>query len=434
MLAAAASVVAFLAQRQGGAVASLSEMPMWVRLENASVSYARYIGKTLWPVHLAVFYPIQPRRPGWEVGGSILLLAVVTIWVIRRFRAQPYLAVGWFWFVGMLAPVIGLVQIGRQSMADRYDYLPGIGLSIVVIWAASEWIARRAALAAAALGWLAVAGCLAATRVQVGYWTDSKTLFRHAAETTPGDGFLESSLGRALFLEGRREEAMPHLLQGVTLAAANSGVHYNLGNALMALGRAPEAVQQFEIAVSLAPEDAVNQFTLGDALLKIGRVEDAIRHLEIVLRIVPNDADSHYELGTAFMQTGRARAAVDEYEKVLRIQPDYLKANASLAWILASNPDSSLRNGARAVTLALRADQLAGGRNPFAIATLGAAYAEVGKFSQAVTAAQRALQFSGTELRPPLAATVRAQLALYQAGSPFRDTSRAGLPDAAMDP
>jgi tetratricopeptide (TPR) repeat protein len=177
----------------------------------------------------------------------------------------------------------------------------------------------------------------------------------------------------------------------------------------------------------------VNQFTLGAALLKNGRAEAALGPLEAALRILPGDVDSHCELAAALLQTGRARSALGEYEKALQIQPDSLPANASLAWILASNPDASLRDGARAVSLALRADQLSGGQNPFVAAALGAAYAEVGDFSQAVAAAQRALQIPGQESRSPLAATVREQLALYRTGSPFRDTSPAGLPAAALD-
>jgi tetratricopeptide (TPR) repeat protein len=283
------------------------------------------------------------------------------------------------------------------------------------------------------LGWLAVAGCLAATRLQVGYWTNSETLFRHAVETTAGSGFLESSLGRALFLEGRQEEAMEHLQRGLALAPDDPGVHYNLGNALQALGRLPQALEQFEIAVHLAPKDPVNQFTLADALLKSGRAEEAIRHLEIVLQILPDHADSHCELGGAYMRTGRDKEAVAEYEKALQIQPDHLEANANLAWILASNQDSSLRDGVKAVNLALRADHLSGGRDPVVIAALGAAYAEVGRFPEAAATAQRALQqLSGDQSHSRLAATLRAQLALYPAGSPFRDASPAGMPpDAA---
>jgi tetratricopeptide (TPR) repeat protein len=362
-----------------------------------------------------------------------VLLALVSIWAVRRVRAQPYLAVGWFWFLGMLIPVIGLVQIGWQSMADRYDYLPGIGLAIMIIWGASRWIPQAATRAPAVLAGLALAGCMAGTRLQVGHWTNSGTLFRHAVEVTAGNGFLESSFGRALFVEGRREEAMPHLLQGVALAPTDPGAHYNLGNALMALGRVPEAVEQLEIAVNLAPADAINQITLGAALLKNGRDEDAIRHLERAVQILPNDTDSHCELGAAFMQAGRAKSAVGEYEKVLQLQPDNLRANASLAWILACNPDSSLRNGARAVSLALRADHLSGGQDPAIIGALAAAYAEAGKLPEAVAAAQRALQFSGEESQSPPAAALRAQLALYRAGSPFRDTSPAGLPSAFLD-
>jgi Flp pilus assembly protein TadD len=431
ILAAASSVVSFLAQRQSGTVMSLAEIPMGMRLANIPLSYARYVWKTLYPVHLAAYYPIQTHPPDWEVGVACLMLALVTIWAVWRVRAQPYLAVGWFWFLGMLAPVIGVVQLGSQSMADRYHYLPGIGLTIMIIWAAGDWLPRRAALWPAVLGWLAVAACMAATRLQAGYWTNSETLFRHALEITPGDGFLESSLGTALFFEGRRGEAMPHLRQGVAFAPRNPGVHYNLGNALLAQGNVPLAVEQFEIAFSLAPRDVLIQFTLGAALLKAGRTEDAIRQLEMVLQTLPNDADTHNELAIAFLRTGRAGEAADEYEKVLKVEPDSLRANANLAWILAGNPDSSLRNGARAVSLALRADHLSGGQDPFVIAALGAAYAEVGDFSKAAAAAQRALQFSGDESRAPLAAIVRGQLALYRAGSPFRDTT--GLLAAAME-
>ena len=168
ILAAAASVAAFLAQRHGGAVVSLAGMPVWARVANVPVAYARDSGKTFCPADLAVYYPMQRHWPDRAVGGSSVLLALVTIGAIWRVRARPWLAVGWFWFLGMLVPVIGLVQIGWQSMADRYDYLPGIGLTIMIIWAAKEWIPPSATQAAAALAWLALAGCLAATRMQVG--------------------------------------------------------------------------------------------------------------------------------------------------------------------------------------------------------------------------------------------------------------------------
>jgi Flp pilus assembly protein TadD len=428
-------VVAFLAQRHGRAVCSRWTRNAGVesRLANVPVAYARYLARTFWPADLAVLYPYRGHWPEWAVGGSGVLLALVTMWAMWRVRAQPWLAVGWFWFLGMLVPVIGLVQIGWQSMADRYDYLPSVGLFIMIIWAAKEWIPRSATHAPAALGGLAVAGCLAATRMQVGYWTNSETLFRHAVETTEGNGVMESSLGRALFLEGRKEEAMPHLARGVALDSRNPGTYYNLGNALLALGRVGQAVEQFQIAVNLAPRDAINQFTLGAALLQNGRVEDAIRHLETALQIFPNDADSHDKLGTAYMQAGRAKEAAGEFEKALQIEPDHLPASASLAWMLASNPDGSLRNGTRAVGLALRADRLSGGQNPVILATLGAAYAEAGMFSEAVAAAQRALPLAAQESQAPLAATLQAQLALYRTGFPFRDTNPAGLPSALMD-
>jgi tetratricopeptide (TPR) repeat protein len=434
ILAAAACLLTVLVARHNEVLAPTSDIPVEERLANAVVSYARYIGKTFCPINLAVLYPYQKHWPVWEIAGSAALLALVSGLVIWRARAQPYLAVGWFWFLGMLVPVIGLVQIGAHSMADRYDYLPSIGLTIMLIWAAKEWFPPSAPRLPAVLGWLAVAGCMAATRLQVEYWSNSETLFRHATEVTQGNGLMESSLGRALFLEGRKEEAMAHLRLGAALTPENPVVHYNLGYALLSLQRAPQAVEQLDIAVTMAPKQAAYQFALGAALLKNGQVADAIRHLELDRQFLSNDADSHYELATAFLQSGSTHEAIAEFEKVLQIQPDHLQANTSLAWILAGNPDPSLRDGARAVALALRADQLAGGQNPIILGTLAAAYAEVGNFSQATATAGHALQLAGPQTNSPVAAALRAQIALYQSGSPFRDTNAAPLasPPASM--
>ncbi|MGD1085060.1 MAG: tetratricopeptide repeat protein, partial [Verrucomicrobiota bacterium] len=340
-LAAASSVMAFLAQRLGGSVAPLAALTLGPRLANALVSYARYMGKTLWPVDLAVLYPLPPHWPDWEVGCAGLLLALVTFWAVWRIRSRPYLAVGWFWFLGMLVPVIGLVQIGHQSMADRYDYLPGLGLFIMLVWAAWEWLAPRTPRAGAVLGCLAVVGCLAATRTQVGYWRTSETLFRHAVQCTEGNGFMESALGIILVQEGNKEEGMAHLRRSVELDPDIDQVHAALGEALRLLGHWPQAVEQFQIAAALAPNDPRDQYELGTALLQNGQAEDAIPHFRKSLQNLPESAKARCQLANALMQTGRTKDAIGEYERVLQTQPDYLAAEANLAWILATNPDSA---------------------------------------------------------------------------------------------
>ena len=425
ILAAAGCVVAFLVQKQAGVVLPLDQEPVGVRLANVPVSYARYLARTFWPADLAVLYPFRSHWPGWAVGGSSVLLALVTIRAIWRVRAQPWLAVGWFWFLGMLVPVIGLVQIGWQSMADRYDYVPSVGLFIMICWGAQEWSRRTGSHAPAVLGGLAVAGCLAATPLQVRYWRNSETLFRHAVETTEGNGVMESNLGKFLFQQGRLEEALPYLQQAVVSTPGLPKAHYNLGNALLAQRRVAEALAEFEKHVRLQPDDPMAQYNLGRVLSEHGRAVEAVPHLQKAVELSPLMAEAHFKLGNALVQLGRAVEASSQYEQAVKIQPDYIEARNNLAWILAASPDSALRNGARAVELALRANELSGGRNPRIIGTLAVAYAEAGQFAAAAAAVQRALPFAAGEGNAALAGSLRAQLALFQAGSPFRDPSLA---------
>jgi tetratricopeptide (TPR) repeat protein len=388
--------IALWAQRQGGAVISLGYLPVASRIENMAVAYVRYIEKTFWPAHLAVFYPMPDRWMDWQIAGAGTILALVTGWVVWRARAQRYLVTGWLWFLGMLAPVIGLVQIGSQSMADRYDYLASVGLFIMAIWAAGEWVPRFGARAPAILGGLAVAVCMVATPLQVRYWKNSAALFAHAAATTQNNPIIEDYLGSALGAEGRTEEAMAHLRRALTLAPGFAQAHYDLGNLLLRLGRAGEAIPHFQETV----------------------------------QVRPNSAEAHRQLGNALRQAGRMAEAVGQYEKALAIRPDDIQASGTLAWVLATCPDSSLRNGAMALALALRADRLSGGQDPVVLGTLAAAYAEVGNFSEAIPIVQRALSLAAAESNSALAGALQGQLALYRAGSPFREAEPSPAPSS----
>jgi tetratricopeptide (TPR) repeat protein len=422
-LAAASCVVTCVAQQQqGGRLASLSDLSLVERFKGIPIAYVRYVGKTLWPVHLAALYPVPPHWPAWEAAGAVCFLALVTGWVFARRKAQPCLAVGWLWFLGTLVPVIGLVQAGAQSMADRYSYVPSIGLAIMIIWGAREWTPRLGGAAPAVLGCLAVSACLVLTPLQTSYWRNTETLYRRALATTKDNGIMEGCLGKLLLKEGRVDEALPHLQRGVACNNEQEGVHGALGQALLAKGRGAEALEQFQIDVKLRPENAAAQFNLGSLLLEKGLAVQAVPYLQKALQINPAAPEYDYKLGNALLQAGRAREAVAAYDEALRLRPDYMEANANLAWILASHPDPSLRDGDRAVALASRADQLAGGRNPVSLGTLAVAYAAVGKFPEAVATARRALQLLGTETNSPMAVTLRAQIALYQSGQPFRDT------------
>ena len=406
----------------GGAMESLAGLPLASPSGEHSRRYTcatlkKLSGPPIWPC----FIRYRANGRFGKLPRSTALLALITgMGPVADARATLF-AVGWFWFLGMLAPVIGLVQVGSFSMADRYDYLSSIGLFIMMIWAAREWFSAGRAGSGVA-GGLAVAGCLAATAIQVRYWKDSETLFRHALAVTEHNGAMENDLGKVLFQEGRVDEALPHLRRAVAFAPNYPQSHFNLGNALLARGKVAEALGQFEIHAALQPGDPIAQYIFGSALLDQGLAGDAMSHLEKAVQLRPDAADFHLKLGDACRQTGRAAEAISQYEKALQILPRYVQAASSLAWMLATTPDASLRNGARAVQLALLADQLSGGQDPKIIGILAAAYAETGDFSKAAATVQHALQLAGPESDSALAGILRAQLALYRAGSPFRDT------------
>ncbi len=456
ILSAGSCAVTFFAQLQGGSVMPLARLPFGMRLANVPVACVRYVAKTFWPAHLAIAYPML-KWPVWEVAGATVLLLLLSGLALWRIRVQPWLAVGWLWFLGALAPVIGVVQVGTQSMADRYSYLPSIGLLIAVVWAARDWGVRLGARAPAVLGALAAAICLVLTARQAAFWKNDRTLFLHAIQNTKGNfiayaglgdyeelhghtnmaiSYLEASvrinpnypysrknLGRILLMEGRDDEALAQLQKAVSLNPELTDARYNLGHALLAKGRVGEALDQFQAQVDLEPADFKAQNNMGTVLLQNGLAGDAIAYLQKAVEIKPADAGPHYLLGNALFRTGRVVEAIRHYEKAIQLSPDHIQARNDLAWILACHPDPSIRNGARAVALALRADQLSGGQNPVVIGTLAAGYAEAGKFSDAVAAGKRACQAALAQTNSVLAELLEKRLGFYQAGSPWRDTS-----------
>ena len=457
ILAAASSVITVVAQQQGNAVNSLADVPLAARLENLPVSGARYVGKLFWPGHLAVMYPYVFAWPAWEVAGAAAFLAGVTGWVIWRARAQPFLAVGWMWFLVGLAPVSGLVQVGWQSMADRYTYLPSVGLFLMAAWTVGEWRGEFGRRAGAVLGAVALAGCLYLTQRQAGCWRNTGTLFARAVENTKGNyfacdalgeylavngqrgaalGYLEKAagfapwfgpaqndLGRLLLDAGRVDNALPHLQRAADQMPDKPEAHYHFGRALLAKGRVAEALSQFEAQVNLRPQDAAAQLNFGSVLLDCNLPDNAIPHLERAAGINPADAGVHDKLGGAYLQKGRGAEAVGQFEKALRIRPEDIPACNNLAWIMGSNPAAALRNGARAVELASRADRLLGGKNPVIAGTLAVALAEAGKFPEAVAAASRARDLAEAQQNSALVRSLDGRLKLFRAGQPFRDAT-----------
>jgi tetratricopeptide (TPR) repeat protein len=341
-LAAAASIVTLVVQKRGDALLAAENLPFGVRVANALISYCRYLGKLCWPADLAIYYPYPGHWPLAEVllaGGLLLGLSLLFFGQRRQF---PFLVVGWLWFVGMLVPVIGLVQVGSQAMADRYTYLPSMGVLILAVWGACElsrrwWRQPRIALSLG--GAAAIVLCLAVTRQQLGHWQDSETLFRHALEVTKGNCLAYNGLGSALAEKGRVDEAIGQYQQALRLKPNNGYAHNNLGSALHRQGRNDEAIPHFEECVRLQPDYAFAYFNLANAFQEKGQLEDTIRAYQAGLKLKPDEARAHNNLGAAFSQQGRIGEAVSQYQEALRLQPDYADARNNLDAALAAPPD-----------------------------------------------------------------------------------------------
>ncbi len=343
-LAAAGAAITFLTQRSSGAVEAFSVHPLGLRIENALVSYVAYVAKMFWPTRLAVFYPYPRVVPAWEAALAALAIASVSVLVVRSFRARPYLAVGWFWFLGTLLPVIGLVQVGAQARADRYTYVPLVGLSIMLAWGAADalrhWPHMKPAVAVLAA---ASCSCLAlATLAQTGYWRNSEQLFEHALAVTERNDVAEHNLGSALLDSPERlPDAIAHLQAALRINPASAKTRTDLASALSRTpGRLPEAVAEYEEALRTNPDSPIPHNNLGNTLSKMpGRLPDAIREYRAALRIAPDYAEAHNNLGSALAQIpGGLPEAIREFETALRIAPDYAAAHDNFGSALAQTP------------------------------------------------------------------------------------------------
>ena len=568
ILAAASCVVTFLIQRAAGAVSSLEALPLEFRISNALISYVRYAGKMVWPANLAVFYPAPAEWPAAWVAGAALLLAGVSVLAIRSVRKAPWFPFGWFWYLGMLVPVIGIVQVGQQAMADRYTYLPLIGLFVAIVWggaqAAARWPGTRNLLAAGVAA--ALAACAVLTWRQIGHWRSSTTLFEHALAVTRNNHVAHNNLGVVLFDEGNLAAAAEHFEEAVRLkrnyaeGLGNLGlchlkqgrpeeaaellsqslrvrptavVQYNLGNLLSQQGKLDEAQTCYEAALRRKPEFVEAYYNLGLLQAKRGRTTEAERNYRTALRLKPNHAESHLSLGTllagekkpdealahfqaavqaaptnvdarfnlalalngrgdyagaaaqfaeacrlqpedvearqslalALLGAGKMAEATAQFREALRLRPDarmhhylalaldsqartdealpHYQAAArlnpdaplylnDLAWFLATNPKPELRDGAEAVRLAERARDLSGGNEARVWGTLDAAYAEAGRFAEALAAAAKARELALATGQTDIARQAEERIALYRAAKPYRAAAPSS-PDAAAE-
>jgi len=558
VLAAASCLVTIMAHRGLGMLEADASPSLDLRIENAAVSYVRYLAKAVWPLNLAVYYPHPLSWPTWKVAVSGILLLTLSILAIRTRKERPYLSVGWFWFLGVLVPFIGLVQVGLQAMADRFAYMPLIGLFLACVWGVhgvtAHWRYQQITLLIAAL--FAMLGAAVLTRKQTSYWNDGISLWRHALAVTPNTDVAQHNLACALADQERYEEAVPHYEEALRLnpnrADAHGGLayafvreqmfakaiqqyeevlrlnpadaeaHNNLGSlllkqgqveratrhyleavrikpedpeprsnlalALVTRGKYREAAEQLREAVRLVPSDtnaqerlaqvaakerqlveatapyrealrnnpadAVARLTLGGILLDAGQVEEAVEHFaeacrvdrkntephyllglalarsgsmeaaarefEVTLKLDPNLAKAHCELGNLYRQSGRTSTALEHWRTAARLSPNQPELLNNLAWTLATDPKSEIRDGEEAVVFASEAVALSGTNNVGILDTLAAAYAEVGQFGEAVETGKQAHALAMAQGKTDLAEQIGQRVALYSSNRAFR--------------
>ena len=387
VLSAVFSVIAFFAQRGEGALALKLSLP--VRIANAAISYLAYIEKMVWPAHLAVFYPHQ--RYGVPVSDAVfagIVLVGVSIWIICLARNRKYLFVGWFWYLGTLVPVIGLIQVGSFSMADRYMYIPMVGLLIIVAWAVKDFIANRPRrrIVAAVLAAVILLSVVLLTRIQVRYWQNSLTLFEHALKVTKNDAIAEKQYGRALLEAGRLDEARLHFNNALRINPGYSDARNNLGQVFLKEGKLNEAIECFNKA------------------LQSGAARE----------------DAYINLGAAYNQLGKYDLAIQNWSKAAELKPDNADVLNNLAWLLAAASDTSAKNADKAVKFAERACKLTWYKNPELLDTLAMAYAAAGRFDGAVTMAQRAIKAAKAQGQYELAGEIQKRMELYRAGQRYQ--------------
>jgi protein O-mannosyl-transferase len=354
-LSAASSIVTVYAQHKGGAMSSIRAVPISFRIFNALWAYVLYLVKMVWPVNLAVLYPLPPTLTVAQGLFAAAFLGVISFLVVRSAKRHPYLLVGWLWYLGVLVPVIGLVQVGSQSMADRYTYLPLIGIFIMLAWgmrtAAGNDRVRRIILSAVAT--ILIITCTALTWLQLGYWKNSITLFSHATETVPDNFIAHEALGLVLAKSGRFDEAVSHYSESLRIWPEYDRALIGMGNVLVRQGRIEEAASFANRALQLKPGSSEAHFLLGFISMQEGRNDEALHHYFAGLRSDPENEGIHHIVGVILGAEGKLDASIEQFNDALRIKPDYADAHYGLgvALLRRGDVDESIKHFTEALRL-----------------------------------------------------------------------------------
>jgi protein O-mannosyl-transferase len=325
ILSAASAIVTIKAQKAGDAIGSVTQYPIFIRLENAAVSYARYLGKAFWPSHLAPMYPFREGSlKGPMVWAATILLVAITVFVIARKRDR-YLMTGWLWFLGTLVPMIGLVQVGTQAMADRYAYLPFLGLFVMLVWAGADWPAQRHVPTPwlAAMGAICLSGAALVTHHQIGYWSDNLALWSHTAAVTNGNFIAEDNVGGALLEQGRQEEAMPHFRAAAAIDPTDAMSRLNIAAYEQRHGNLGEAIAQYNQVVRMTRDPRYRATAFSDLGYAYRDLEDPVHAKEsftAAIALRPRTLRAWFGLGLVAQKSGDYAEAVNAYQHALAIQ------------------------------------------------------------------------------------------------------------------
>ncbi len=491
LLAAGSCLVTYSAQQT--AIIPFQRFSFASRIANALVSYVAYLCQFFYPAALAVYYPRpQDGLPIWKIAASLFVLFGISLAVLSC-RKRPYLLVGWLWYLGMLVPTIGLVQVGVQAMADRYTYLTQIGLSIALGWEAARvcrhWPSCRRVVAVTSV--LAIMSLGSCAWQQVSYWKDSEALWPRTLACTSRNVLALNCYGLALADRGKLDKAITQYRAALDIEPGFVEAHINLAHALAGRGRVNEAIAQYRKALEVRPDSPEAHDNLGSELARRGKLDEAIVQFQKALEIRPDYAEAHNNLGNALLYSGDVDGAIAQYRKALATDGDFALAHNNLgsalasrgkydeaiahfqaaleikpdlagvdvrrnielalskraepltalaqrrellrsrpkdvtllndtAWLLATAPNATARNGPEAVQLAQLASKISNGKRPEILRTLAAAYAETGQFSEALEAARKALDLARQQNKLGLAKSIQAEIRLYEAGTSFHE-------------
>jgi Tfp pilus assembly protein PilF len=441
-------------------------VPLANRLWTAAISYVWYLEKAFWPTDVMIIYP-HSNHAARLFRAAVLVLVLISLLGVMWRRKRPYFAFGWFWYLGTLVPVIGLIQVGSQETADRYFYIPSIGLLVLIAWVGNELAGSRVygrAIAGFVASAVAIA-CLAATRAQLAFWQDSDTLFSHALSVMPNNNLaweyhaayvrnmgrfeqarqelerslriyprnpnVENDLAKLLLLQNKPDEAAEHFRLCLLSPIPNPEAHINLGGILLTKNRLEEAAEQFQTALRFEPGNEKARVQLGLVLMKQGKIEEAGKGFTECIRLAPEDAEAHIGLADVLTRQGKTGEAISQYQQALKLAPNAVEALNNLAWILATASRAELRDGKEGVRLAKRACELTHNKIPRMIGTLAAAYAEAGQFDEAAATAQRAHDAAAAIGRKEIAARNLELLELYRSHKPYHEQPPALNPGPA---